>query len=406
MGAGYAGLALCNTQQGYSPQGEDIPCTFFYSRETTRPIQPPDISQTLRAFPLLLGEKADCEADVRLRASVNPFSILVLALRASAPLCASALIFISATPACHSSFVIFSTPSLKRQFRNPRLIQFTQPCLDHAVVLFRGGGGEGEIQVLRLGELEGDAGIFGGVRGGKKAGVVAVLHVLAVGLEHAGTRAGLREDFAEHGEVQAQGVAQAEAFGQGGGVGVHDHVDEGFDLCGAAGGADVSRCGPEFLEDGQGAVEGGAFAAAHEVQRALPRLGYAGGHAGFEGLRALGLAFLLDPNVGGGCDGGAVDEEFAPGAGEQAAGVNALHGAVVGDDGDDDVGSRGEGFEVGGGGAGEFAGQLVGGGRVGVEDGGDGEAAVLEPACHFRAHAADADEGNFVRSSHGKQYAE
>ena len=68
-------------------------------------------------------------------------------------------------------------------------------------------------------------GILGGVGGGKVAGVVAVLHVLAVGLEDTGTSASLPEDFAEHGEVQTQGVAKAEAFGEGGGVGVHDHID-------------------------------------------------------------------------------------------------------------------------------------------------------------------------------------
>ena len=42
-------------------------------------------------------------------------------------------------------------------------------------------------------ERERDAAVFGGVRRGEKAAVLAVLHVFAIGFEHARVRAGLRK---------------------------------------------------------------------------------------------------------------------------------------------------------------------------------------------------------------------
>src|SRR3712207_6971502 len=41
-----------------------------------------------------------------------------------------------------------------------------------------------------------------------------VLHVLAVGLQHAGSRAGLPEDFAQQGQVQPQRGAETQSLGQ------------------------------------------------------------------------------------------------------------------------------------------------------------------------------------------------
>ncbi len=53
-----------------------------------------------------------------------------------------------------------------------------------------------EAEIAR--EFERDPAVFGGVRSGEKAAVLAVLHVFAVGFEHARVGAGLRENFAKH----------------------------------------------------------------------------------------------------------------------------------------------------------------------------------------------------------------
>src|SRR5690606_25973920 len=83
--------------------------------------------------------------------------------------------------------------------------------------------------------------VLGGVRGGEVAGVVAVDHVFAVGGRHAGGGAGLGKDFEQHGRIETERRAQAEAFGKAGGVDVHDHVDERLHLAGGAGGTDVAE---------------------------------------------------------------------------------------------------------------------------------------------------------------------
>src|ERR1043166_2730155 len=87
----------------------------------------------------------------------------------------------------------------EREFGNAGFVQFAKAILYHEVVLFLGRGGEREVQALLLSQLERNAGIFRGVGSGEKAGMVPVLHVLAVGLEDARVGAGLRENFAEHG---------------------------------------------------------------------------------------------------------------------------------------------------------------------------------------------------------------
>ena len=56
----------------------------------------------------------------------------------------------------------------------------------------------GKIEAEIAREFERDPAVFGGVRGGEKAAVLAVLHVFAVGFEHARVRAGLRENFSQH----------------------------------------------------------------------------------------------------------------------------------------------------------------------------------------------------------------
>ena len=99
----------------------------------------------------------------------------------------------------------------------------------------------GRLRSCFAAEAQGDAGVLGGVRGGEEAGVVAVLHVFAVGLEHARIGAGLGKDFAQHREIEPERVAEAEAFGESGGVDVHHHVDERLDLRRLAGAADVAQ---------------------------------------------------------------------------------------------------------------------------------------------------------------------
>ena len=77
-------------------------------------------------------------------------------------------------------------------------IELAEAFLDHAVVLFLGSVRERQIKTKLARECERDPAVFGGVRGGEKAAVLAVLHVFSVGFEHARVRTGLRENFSQH----------------------------------------------------------------------------------------------------------------------------------------------------------------------------------------------------------------
>ena len=99
----------------------------------------------------------------------------------------------------------------------------------------------------------------------------------------------------------------------------------------------------------------------------------------------------------GGRDSGAVDEQLSPGSGQQTAGENFLHRLVIADDGDDDVGQGGDGFQIRGGGAIEFLRERLSEGRVRVKHGRDGESGFLQAAGHVCPHAPDPDEANFLR---------
>ena len=106
-----------------------------------------------------------------------------------------------------------------------------------------------------------------------------------------------------------------------------------------------------------------------------------------------------------GGEGRAVDENFSFRADEQRVTGQAEDGelgGVVGDDGENNVGRGGDGGEGGGVFRADFPGERGGGRGVGVVDGGDGVAAVLEATGHVGAHAADSDEGDFFSSSHGE----
>ena len=123
--------------------------------------------------------------------------------------------------------------------------------------MFLGGFGEREGEAFFVGEGERDAAVLRGVGAGEETGVVAVLHVLAVGLEHAGVGAGLRKHFAEHGEIKPERGSEAETLGESGGVDIHDHVDQSLHLRGLAGGADVAERNAEIFEGGFRALECG-----------------------------------------------------------------------------------------------------------------------------------------------------
>ena len=234
--------------------------------------------------------------------------------------------------------------------------------------------------------------------GGKVTGVFAVLHVFTIGLEDAGIRAGLGEDFAEDGEIDTKGFAEREPFREAGGVDVHDHVDERFDVGGLAGFADVAHGPAEFLEDGFRAVVGGFFATNHEVKGAFARLGDAGGHAGFEAFGTGGFGALFDSAMDVGGDGGAIDEDFTTGILEEARaffGEDFVHGSVVGDDGDDHVRKFGDAREVFAGFSAEFRGEFLRDFTAGIVNRRNGVAAIFEAPSHVRAHATDSDKSDF-----------
>ena len=93
-----------------------------------------------------------------------------------------------------------------------------------------GGGGEGEVEAGVPGEGEGNVAVLGGMVGTEESGVLALDHVIAIGLQDTAVGAGDAEDFGQHFEIQSEGGP--EAFGEPGGIDVHHHVDEGLDLGG------------------------------------------------------------------------------------------------------------------------------------------------------------------------------
>ena len=74
------------------------------------------------------------------------------------------------------------------------------------------------------GDHECDPAALRGVRAGEEAGVIAILHVLAIGFENARVGTGLRENLAQHGEIKPE--RGSEAFGESGGVAIIE-VPEG-----------------------------------------------------------------------------------------------------------------------------------------------------------------------------------
>ena len=86
----------------------------------------------------------------------------------------------------------------ERKLGDAGFVELAEAFGDHAVVLFLRGARERQIETEIAREFERDAAVFGGVRGGEKAAVLAVLHVFTVGFEHARVRTGLRKNFSQH----------------------------------------------------------------------------------------------------------------------------------------------------------------------------------------------------------------
>src|ERR1035441_2269051 len=87
---------------------------------------------------------------------------------------------------CHATMPLspIPAPPLEGQLCDTRLVEFAQALGDHAVVLLLRRRSQGKLKALPLAELQGDAGVFGRVGRGEETSVVAVLHILAVRLEH------------------------------------------------------------------------------------------------------------------------------------------------------------------------------------------------------------------------------
>ena len=136
----------------------------------------------------------------------------------------------------------------------------------------------------------------------------------------------------------------------------------------------------------------------HQEQAAVAGLRDAGRHTGFEAGSTGGLGSGVDLAVDGRCERGAVDERASGSTGEEVvfAEVDRFHGGVVGYDREHDIGPRCDLGQGGASGCTDFGGEAGGHFGIEVEDGGDVVAFVIEAAGHVAAHAAEADESDFL----------
>ena len=95
---------------------------------------------------------------------------------------------------------------LKRQFGDARFIQFTQPFGNHSVILLFGCACQRQIETNLARQIQRNTAILGGVGGGEEYGVLAILHVLAVGLQNARSRSSLGKNLAQFREIKAESV--------------------------------------------------------------------------------------------------------------------------------------------------------------------------------------------------------
>ena len=65
--------------------------------------------------------------------------------------------------------------------------------------------------------------------------MITTKHILSICFENAGVGSGLGENLAKHFQVEPQCIADTLSLGEGGGVDIHDHVDQSFHLGGPTG---------------------------------------------------------------------------------------------------------------------------------------------------------------------------
>ena len=93
--------------------------------------------------------------------------------------------------------------------------------------------------------------------------MLAVLHVFAIGLQNARSGAGFGKNFAQHGEIEPERVAQAKTFRQASGIDVHHHVDQRFYLRRFASFPDVANSFAKLFQNWLGGAKRLLFAPAH-----------------------------------------------------------------------------------------------------------------------------------------------
>ena len=74
-------------------------------------------------------------------------------------------------------------------------------------------------------QLKRNATVLGRMGSREETGMIAILHIFAVRLENARSGPGLGKDFTQHGQIETERFAQAEAFREARGVDVHHHVN-------------------------------------------------------------------------------------------------------------------------------------------------------------------------------------
>ena len=76
-------------------------------------------------------------------------------------------------------------PVLECELGDARFIELAQTFRNHRVVLFFRCPRKRQIETELFSKLQRDTAVFGGMGGGEKTTVIAILHVLAVGLQDA-----------------------------------------------------------------------------------------------------------------------------------------------------------------------------------------------------------------------------
>src|SRR5713226_2659018 len=84
---------------------------------------------------------------------------------------------------------------LEGELGDSRFIELAQAFGNHPVVLFLRCVRQRQIETEAAREVERNSAVFGCVRRGEKAGVLAILHIFAIGFKDARGRAPLRKNF-------------------------------------------------------------------------------------------------------------------------------------------------------------------------------------------------------------------